>query len=81
MDIRDILCLYKIKNIYGGSIKIRSGTKSARYRLHNKKGLLNLINNVNGEIRSSSRILQLQKICKNYNIEFIYPKPLNKNNS
>lgn len=81
MDIRDSLCLYKIKNIYGGSIKIRSGTKSIRYRLHDKKGLLNLINNVNGEIRSSNRILQLEKICKIYNIKFIYPKPLNKDNS
>ena len=81
MDIRDSICLYKIKNIYGGSVKIRSGSNSIRYRLHNKKGLLNLINDVNGNIRSSNRILQLIKICKIYNIEFIYPKPLTINNN
>ena len=80
MDIRDSLCLYKIKQIYGGSIKIRSNANAIRYRLHNKKGLINLINDINGEIRASNRILQLIKICNKYNIEFIYPKPLTKNN-
>lgn len=58
MDIKDSLCLYKIKNIYGGSIKIRSGSNSIRYRLHHKEGLLRLINDVNGEIRYSNRIKQ-----------------------
>ena len=81
MDIRDSLCLYKIKNIYGGSIKIRSNSKAIRYRLHHKKGLLKLIEDVNGKIRSSNRMLQLQRICNHYSINFIYPDPLNKNNS
>jgi hypothetical protein len=81
MDIRDSLCLYKIKNIYGGNLKIRSGIKAIRYRLHNKKGLLNLINDVNGKIRSSNRMLQLIKICNHYSIEFIYPNTLTKNNN
>lgn len=76
VDIRDSICLYKIKQIYGGSIKIRSGTNSIRYRLHHKIGLLQLIENVNGEIRSSNRMVQLKRICDHYNINFIYPKPL-----
>ncbi len=80
MDIRDSLCLYKIKNIFGGSIKIRSGSNSIRYRLHHKEGLLNLINSVNGHIRNSNRMLQLTKITIYYNINFIYPQPLIKNN-
>lgn len=80
MDIRDSICLYKIKNYYGGSIKIRSGTNSIRYRLHHKEGLLKLINDINGEIRSSNRIMQLIKICTKYNINFIYPKSLTKDN-
>lgn len=81
MNIRDSLCLYKIKNIYGGSIKIRSGTNSIRYRLHHKIGLLKLINDINGEIRASNRMLQLIKICNYYNIEFIYPSPLTYSNN
>ena len=81
MDIRDSLCLYKIKNIYGGSIKIRSNNNAIRYRLHHKIGLSNLINDVNGKIRSSNRILQLIKICNHYEILFIYPKSLIKNNN
>ena len=81
MDIRDSICLYKIKNIYGGSIKMRSGNNSIRYRLHHKKGLFNLINDINGEIRSSNRIMQLIKICNKYNIIFKYPKPLTYSNN
>jgi hypothetical protein len=81
MDIRDSLCLYKIKNLYGGSIKIRSNNNAIRYRLHHKIGLLNLINDVNGKIRSSNRMLQLIKICNHYEILFIYPKSLIKNNN
>ncbi len=32
MDIRDEHCLYLIKQKYGGSVKLRSGSKSLRYR-------------------------------------------------
>jgi hypothetical protein len=81
MDIRDSLCLHKIKNVYGGSIKIRSNAKVLRYRLHHKEGLLKLIKDVNGEIRNSNRILQMIKICDKYNIEFKYPNALYKNNN
>jgi hypothetical protein len=80
MDIRDSMCLYKIKNIYGGSIKFRSNNKAIRYRLHDKKNLINLLNAVNGEIRNSNRILQFVKLCNAYNIEFYHPKPLTYNN-
>lgn len=48
MDIRDERALTAVKNVYGGSIKLRSGVRALRYRLHNKEGLLNLINDVNG---------------------------------
>jgi hypothetical protein len=81
VDIRDSACLYKIKNKFGGSIKIRSGSHSIRYRLHNNIGLLYLINSVNGQIRASNRILQLIKLCNKYNINFIYPEALTYNNN
>jgi hypothetical protein len=80
MDLRDSLCLYKIKNTYGGSVKFRSGSNSMRYRLHHKNGLLKLINDVNGHIRNSNRILQLIKITEKYGINFKYAAPLTFHN-
>jgi hypothetical protein len=38
MDIRDERCLNIIKNRYGGSVKLRSGAKAVRYRIHHKEG-------------------------------------------
>jgi hypothetical protein len=76
MDIRDEHALQTIKNVYGGSIKLRSGANALRYRLHHKSGLLNLINDVNGQIRNSNRLVQLNKICNKYELKLIYPKKL-----
>ena len=80
MDIRDEHALHIIKNIYGGSIKLRSGSNSIRYRLHHKIGLINLINDVNGQIRNSNRLVQLHKICEKYNLNLKYPSELTFNN-
>jgi hypothetical protein len=76
MDIIDEHALQTIKNVYGGSIKLRSGANALRYRLHHKSGLLNLINDVNGQIRNSNRLVQLNKICNKYELKLIYPKKL-----
>jgi len=80
VDIRDEGCLWQIKNKYGGSIKLRSGTKSIRYRLHHKQGILEIIKDVNGKLRNPTRILQFNKILNNYNIPLISTSPLNYNN-
>nr|YP_010692861.1 intron-encoded RNA maturase [Periconia digitata]WCA44860.1 intron-encoded RNA maturase [Periconia digitata] len=80
MDIRDERALQAVKNIYGGSIKLRSGVSALRYRLHNKQGLLNLVNDVNGHIRNPVRLIQLNYICVNYNIDLIYPEKLTLHN-
>jgi len=80
MDIRDEHALQIIKNVYGGSIKIRSGANALRYRLHHKSGLLSLINDVNGHIRNSNRLLQLNKICNKYDLLLIHPLKLNYKN-
>lgn len=66
MDIRDKKALYFIKEKYGGSVKLRTGSKSKRYRLHHKKGLLNLIQDINGLIRNPIRLEQLNKVCVKY---------------
>lgn len=80
MDIRDERALQIVKNVYGGSIKLRSGLSALRYRLHNKEGLLNLINDVNGQIRNSIRLIQLNYICVKYDITLKYPEKLTLNN-
>lgn len=75
-QLRDKKMLYLIKQQFGGSVKLVSGNNHLRYRLHHKKGLLNLINNINGLIRNPIRILQLGRICEIYGIELKDPKPL-----
>jgi LAGLIDADG endonuclease len=81
MDIRDEHALQIIKNVYGGSIKLRSGANALRYRLHHKSGLLSLISDINGNIRNSNRLIQLNKICIKYELNLIYPKPLTFNDA
>ena len=80
MDIRSEHALQIIKNVYGGSIKLVSGAKALRYSLRHKEGFLALINDVNGEIRNSYRLMQLNKICLNYEIALIYSDKLTYNN-
>ena len=80
MDVRDERALQTVKNIYGGSIKLKSGANALRYRLHHKEGLLKLINDVNGHIRNSYRLIQLDKICTKYDITLIYPLKLTYDN-
>jgi intein/homing endonuclease len=81
MDVRDEHALQIVKNVYGGSIKLRSGANALRYRLHHKSGLLSLIKDINGKIRNSNRLVQLNKICIKYELILIYPKPLTYNNA
>lgn len=76
MSLKDEHALAIIKQKLGGSIKLRSGVNALRYRLHNKKGMIDLVNRINGKIRHSSRIKQLEYICSNLNIDIIYPRPI-----
>ena len=76
MEVRDKHALFQIKQKFGGSVKLCSGDRAIRYRLHHKSGLITLINAVNGEIRNPTRILQLNKLCDIYGIVYIHPKPL-----
>jgi Cytochrome C and Quinol oxidase polypeptide I/LAGLIDADG endonuclease len=80
MDLIDERALQTVKNVYGGSIKLRSNTKALRYRLHHKEGLLNLIHDVNGYIRNPNRLVQLNNICIKYNLNLIWPDKLTYDN-
>lgn len=72
MGLEDEKALYLIKQKFGGSIKLRSGIKALRYRLHHKEGMVNLINAVNGNIRNTKRLVQLYNVCTVLEIQ---PKP------
>lgn len=78
MGLEDLRCLRYIQDKLGGSIKIRSGAKAYRYRLHNKQGMINLINCINGYIRHTSRLQQLHRVCQQLEISVIYPIKLDK---
>lgn len=73
--------LQQIKQKFGGSIKLRSGVKAVRYRLHNEKSMINLINAINGNIRNSKRLPQLHHVCSILNLPIIEPIELTINNS
>lgn len=80
MDIRDQKALYEIKHKLGGSIYSIAGANALKYQLSHKKGLIILINGINGLIRNPIRMLQMNKLCVKYGIELIYPKSLTYNN-
>ena len=80
MDIRDKKALYEIKHKLGGSIYTIANANALRYQLSHRKGLILLLNAVNGLIRNPARMLQMNKLCVKYGIELIYPKPLTFNN-
>jgi ubiquinol-cytochrome c reductase cytochrome b subunit len=80
MNLKDEHALNIIKQTLGGSIKLRSGVKAIRYRLHNKKGMIELIHRINGNIRHSSRLKQLESVCLKLNISLKYPEKLTFNN-
>jgi len=76
MGLEDEYALRFIQNKLGGSIKLRSGAKALRYRLHNKPGIFNLITRLNGNIRHSSRLKQLNQVCSVLNIKMLIPNTL-----
>ena len=82
MDSRDERCLNFIKNkLKNGSLKARSGSKSVRFRIHNEKGIKDIINRINGLVQYPQRIAQLKKLCERYDIKYKEPFKLEKNSS
>lgn len=79
MGSEDLLLLEYIKQNLGGSIKSRAGVKAYRYRLHNREGMIKLINLINGHIRHSARLVQLHRICQKLDIPVV--EPININSS
>jgi len=65
-----------IQNKLGGSIKPRSGVQAIRWRLHNRPGMLELVNRVNGYIRHSNRFIQFNRVCALLSVQIISPDTL-----
>ena len=65
-----------IQNKLGGSIKPRSGVQAIRWRLHNRPGMVDLVNRVNGYIRHSSRLVQLNRVCAVLCVQLLSPDTL-----
>ena len=80
--VTDIRVLYIIKNkLKSGTVKLRSGSNSARYRVKQKNVILNIVQRLNGKLFNPSRIIQFQQVCNLYSIHFISPPPfLHKEN-
>ena len=80
MDLKDEHALQQVKAKLGGSVKLRSGSRSIRYRLHHRKGIEDLVYRINGEIRNSVRQRQLKILCSKLSIPYI-EQPLSKENA
>lgn len=77
VDYKDVKILRYIQNkVGGGTIKSRSGVNAYRYRMHNKDGIISILQRVNGEIRNSKRILQFHKVCQQLSIQPVLPATL-----
>lgn len=76
VGLEDLALLRFIQDKFGGSIKMRSGAKAYRYRLHNREGMIKLIRCINGQIRHTSRLLQLHRVCQQLNIPTLEPVTL-----
>jgi hypothetical protein len=63
MDLRDKKALYEIKHKLGGSIYTIANANALRYELSHKKGLVVLLNGINGLIRNPIRMIQMNKLC------------------
>jgi hypothetical protein len=80
MNVSDKKAIYEIKHKYGGTVKTIAGSNSLKYKLDHKKGIINLISDINGQIRNPIRLLQLNKLCEFYNIQLKETKPLSYHN-
>jgi len=65
-----------IQNKLGGAIKPRSGVQAIRWRLHNRPGMIDLVNRVNGYIRHNNRLVQLNRVCTILGLRTLSPDDL-----
>lgn len=77
VELADLPLLRHIQStLGGGSIKLRSGSRAYRYRLHSAPAMVGLIQSVNGLLRNSRRLPQLHRVCQRLGLEALDPQPL-----
>lgn len=77
MPVVDEIILQKIKHFFGGSVKMRSGSNSVRYRLHHTQGLNAMLTCVNGLLRNHIRQAQLKAVLQSKHM--LYKQPIGYN--
>lgn len=81
MGLKDEHALQQIKGKLGGSVKLRSGYRAIRYKLHHKKGMQELVSRIQGEIRNSVRQKQFKLLCEKLSLSVEQNKPLSRENA
>jgi ubiquinol-cytochrome c reductase cytochrome b subunit len=77
MGLEDLPLLQFIQScLGGGSLKLRSGARAYRYRLHHTPSMVRLIRCINGFIRNSKRLPQLHRVCQQLSLVPLAPTPL-----
>ena len=76
VSLADERMLRIIQNKLGGAIKPRSGVQAIRWRLHNRTGMIDLVNRVNGYIRHNNRLVQLNRVCTTLGLQILSPDNL-----
>ena len=65
----DIRLLYNIKNkLKAGSVTLRSGSQSVRYRIKQQSIIIDIVKRLNGKLYNPARIIQFKDVCFLYNI-------------
>lgn len=69
--VTDSRIVYNLKNILkGGSVRLRSGSKSIRYRVKKKDIVRDIILRLNGQLKNPQRLNQLKKACELLAIDY-----------
>lgn len=70
--VNDASILRNIKNqLKAGSVKLRSGSNSVRYRVKQRQIIVDIIKRLNGKLHNPSRLIQFKEACVILNISFI----------
>jgi hypothetical protein len=70
--VTDARIVYDIKNkLKGGSVQLRSGSQSIRYRVKAKNIIIDIINRLNGRLYNQARVAKFEECCKLLNISVI----------
>lgn len=72
--IRDSRIIYNVKNkLKAGTVKLRSGSLSTRYRVKHRSTIIDIIHKVNGKLYNSARLKNFKQVCTLLNINIISP--------